>query len=120
MAFGSSIDGWRYCRPNIFVYGTFLKSKYCSTLLSASTLDGNNQIFPLAFGIVDSENDISWKWFFGKIQECFGHRDNLVIVSDRYLSIPKAVSSVFNNVEYCVCMQHLFKNLKLSFKDPLI
>src|ERR1051325_8387759 len=120
MAFGSSIDGWRYCRPNIAVDGTFLKSKYCGTLLSASTLDGNNQIFPLAFGIVDSENDISWTWFFKKIQECYGCRDGLVIVSDRHLSISKAVSSVFSNVEYCVCIQHLFKNLRLSFKASLI
>lgn len=120
MAIGSSIEGWKHCRPNISVDGTFLKCKFVGTLLTASTTDGNNQIFPLAFSIVDSENDASWKWFFENIKNSFGDRENLVIVSDRHLSIPKAVLSIFPNVEYCICMQHLLGNLKLSYKDSLI
>ena len=28
--------------------------------------------------------------------------------------------NVFKDVEYCVCMQHVFKNLKKSFRDSLI
>lgn len=27
---------------------------------------GNEQIYPLAFGIGDSENDVSWEWFLRK------------------------------------------------------
>ncbi|KAA0046064.1 hypothetical protein E6C27_scaffold1096G00160 [Cucumis melo var. makuwa] len=40
MAIASSIEGWRYCRPNIAVDGTFLKCKYGGTLLTAATMDG--------------------------------------------------------------------------------
>ena len=64
MAFGASIEGWKYCRPIISVDGTFLKCKFGGILLTASSQDGNNQIFPLAFAIVDSENDVSWTWLF--------------------------------------------------------
>lgn len=120
MAFGASIEGWKCCRPIISVDGTFLKCKFGGMLLIASSQDGNNQIFPLAYAIVDSENDASWTWFFQNLRTCFGERENLVIVSDRHLSIPKGVSRVFANVEYCVCIRHLLQNLKLQFKDPLL
>ncbi|TYK01612.1 uncharacterized protein E5676_scaffold451G002110 [Cucumis melo var. makuwa] len=60
MAFGASIEGWKYCRPIISVDETFLKCKFGGILLTTSSQDGNNQIFPLAFAIVDSENDASW------------------------------------------------------------
>ncbi|XP_050936236.1 uncharacterized protein LOC127144368 [Cucumis melo] len=120
MAIGACIEGWKYCRPNISVDGTFLKSKYGGTLLTASTIDGNNQIFPLAFSIVDSENDASWRWFFENIKNSLGDREDLVVISDRHLSIPKSVHNVFPNAEYCVCLQHLLKSLKLIYKDPII
>ena len=51
---------------------------------------------------------------------CLGDRDHLVIISDRHLSIPNGVLSVFKDVEYYVCMQNVFKNLKKCFKDSLI
>ncbi|TYK02872.1 protein FAR1-RELATED SEQUENCE 4 [Cucumis melo var. makuwa] len=60
MAFGASIEGWKYCKPIIYVDGKFLKCKFGGILLTASSQDGNNQIFPLAFTIVDSKNDVSW------------------------------------------------------------
>ena len=41
------------------VDGAFLKCKFGGILLTASSQDGNNQIFPLAFAIVDSKNDAS-------------------------------------------------------------
>ncbi|KAA0056385.1 protein FAR1-RELATED SEQUENCE 4-like [Cucumis melo var. makuwa] len=120
MAFGPSIEGWKYCRPIISVDGTFLKCKFGGILLRASSQDGNNQIFPLAFAIVDFENVASWTWFFEKIRSSFSERANLFIVSDRHLSIPKGVLRVFPDVEYCVCTKHLLSNLKLHFKGPLL
>uniref|UniRef100_A0A9I9EGB7 MULE transposase domain-containing protein n=1 Tax=Cucumis melo TaxID=3656 RepID=A0A9I9EGB7_CUCME len=66
MSFGVSIEGWKYCRPIIFVDETFLKCKFSGIQLTASSQDGTNQISPLAFAIVDSENDVSWTWFFKK------------------------------------------------------
>uniref|UniRef100_A0A9I9E7N0 MULE transposase domain-containing protein n=1 Tax=Cucumis melo TaxID=3656 RepID=A0A9I9E7N0_CUCME len=59
MAFCASIQGWKYYRPIIFIDGTFLKCKFGSILLIASSQDGNNQTFPFAFAIIDSENDVS-------------------------------------------------------------
>ncbi|KAM6553416.1 hypothetical protein CsatB_014178 [Cannabis sativa] len=66
LALSNSIRGWIHCRPVIVVDDTFLKKTYGGTLFTASTMDANNHIFILAFGIGDSENDSSWQWFFNK------------------------------------------------------
>ena len=72
--------------------GIFLKCKYKGTMLLAASLDGNNHIFLLGFGIVDSENDAAWLWFFENLKKALGDRDELVVISDRSSSIPKAIA----------------------------
>ena len=62
-AFGPSIEGFQHCRPVISIDGTFLYGKYKGMLLIASMWDGDNRLFPLAFAIVEKENDDSWYWF---------------------------------------------------------
>ncbi|KAM6559810.1 hypothetical protein CsatA_029049 [Cannabis sativa] len=46
--------GFKFCRPVISIDGTFLKTKYGGTLLVAVAYDANNQLFPVAFAIVDT------------------------------------------------------------------
>ncbi|KAA0045204.1 uncharacterized protein E5676_scaffold1493G00320 [Cucumis melo var. makuwa] len=41
------------------VDGATMKNKYLGTLISACIIDDNSQIVPLAFTVVDSENDLS-------------------------------------------------------------
>ena len=68
MALGSCNNGFRSSiRPIIAVDGTFLKGKFCGILFVAACKDGNDQIFPLAFGIGDNENDDLWAWFMQKL-----------------------------------------------------
>ncbi|KAL5554064.1 hypothetical protein UlMin_041465 [Ulmus minor] len=78
--------------------------------------DANQQIFPLAFGIGDSENDAAWTWFLRRIKDVFGERPGHVIVSDRHRSINNAVKEVFPNAFHGICMYHLLNNLKNKFK----
>ncbi|XP_050238390.1 uncharacterized protein LOC126687878 [Mercurialis annua] len=117
MALDASIKGWKYCRPLVVTDGTFLKSNYGGTLLTACTQDGNGKIFPLAFAIVDSENDASWEYFFRKFKEAFGEKDGLCIVSDRCESISKAKNKLFPQASHGICMFHLLNNLKSKFKN---
>ncbi|TYK23824.1 protein FAR1-RELATED SEQUENCE 4-like [Cucumis melo var. makuwa] len=64
MALATSIDAWNYCVPIISVDGIAMKNKYLDTLIYACTIDDNSQIVPLAFVVVDSDNDLSCAWFF--------------------------------------------------------
>lgn len=120
MSFAASIADWPHCRSVISVDGTFLKNKYLGTLLMACWLDANNHIFPLAFGIVGSETDESWEWFFQKLKSAILYREDLVFVSDRKSSIPKAVLKVFLGAKHGVCIQHLLGNLRTQFKHPSV
>ncbi|TXG70652.1 hypothetical protein EZV62_005587 [Acer yangbiense] len=117
MALGPSIEGFKSCiRPVVAVDGTFLKCKHQGTLFIATSLDGNNQVYPLAFGIGDSENDQSWHWFFTKLHGLIGEMDDLVFISDRNSSIAKAAAGVFPNSLHGICMYHIGQNMKAKFK----
>lgn len=96
VAFGASIKGYEFMRKVVVVDGTHLKGKYAGCLLTASAQDGNYQIFPLAFAVVDSENDSSWEWFFEQLSGFVERDDELVFVSDRHTSIYKGLSKVIN------------------------
>ncbi|XP_024026491.1 uncharacterized protein LOC112093061 [Morus notabilis] len=104
-------------KPVILVDDTSLKNEFSGTLLLSAVLDADNHIFPLGFAIVDSENDSSWEWFFERLKEAIRTREELVIISDRKSSIPKAVEKVFSDASHEFCMQHLLRNLNSNFKS---
>ena len=56
--FAPSIVRFAYCRPVISIDGTHLYGKYKGKLLIAMAIDANNEIFPLAFAIVDDETEV--------------------------------------------------------------
>ncbi|CAI9772432.1 unnamed protein product [Fraxinus pennsylvanica] len=102
-------------RRAISVDGTFLKSKFRGMLLVATCQDANLQIYPLAFGIVDSENDASWTWFFNKLFQILGMLEGLVFISDRKDSIHKTIKIVYPNAHHGCCMWHLQLNIKSNY-----
>ncbi|XP_060211981.1 uncharacterized protein LOC132639559 [Lycium barbarum] len=116
VALYGSIKGWEYCRPVLLVDGSFLKSTHRGTILTACTQDAAGKIFPLAHAIVDSETNESWEWFFQNLRQTFGSREGLCIVSDRHESILRATKVVYPGVPHCVCIYHLWNNIKTNFK----
>ncbi|XP_070054984.1 uncharacterized protein [Nicotiana tomentosiformis] len=90
-----SIKGWQYCKPVVVVDETFLKSTYRGTLLIASTQDPTGSILPLAYAIVDSENNASWEWFFARFKDAFGEREGMCIVSDRHEGIENVAATLY-------------------------
>ncbi|XP_018466423.1 uncharacterized protein LOC108837921 [Raphanus sativus] len=84
MAFGQSVRGYyNAMRRVIVVDGTFLKNKYRGVLLVVTAVDGNSNLYPIAFGVVDSENDDSWGWFFRQLKMVIADCQDLAFVSDR-------------------------------------
>ncbi|XP_038989086.1 uncharacterized protein LOC113462730 [Phoenix dactylifera] len=57
------------CRPFIGLDGCHLKRKFRGVMMAATSLDGNNGLFPVAFGIAESENSDSWIWFLEALKE---------------------------------------------------
>ncbi|KAL0546882.1 hypothetical protein IC582_016800 [Cucumis melo] len=108
MVVGPCVRGFLNCiRPVIVMGGTFLKNKYRGQLIVVICLDGNNQIYPLAFGVVDRETDDSIQWFLEKLKGAIGEVPNLGFVTDRKTCFSKGISSVFPSAFHDLCVQHL-------------
>ncbi|XP_060182537.1 uncharacterized protein LOC132612248 [Lycium barbarum] len=78
--------------------------------------DFAGNILPLAYGVIDSENDKSWTWFFEQFKEAYGLRESMCVVSDRHETIIKAVSKVYPNVPHFACIWHLWKNVYNKYR----
>ena len=83
MVLDASIHGWKHYKPIIVVDGTYLTSPYKGILITTCIMDANEQIFPLAFAIVDFENNLAYEWFFTNFKNTFGEREDMCIISDR-------------------------------------
>ncbi|KAL4022715.1 hypothetical protein IC575_016459 [Cucumis melo] len=121
MAIGPCVRGFlNFIRPVIVMDGTFLKNKYQGQLIVAVCLDGNNQIYPLAFRVVDRETDDSIQWFLEKLKGAIGEVPNLGFVTDRKTCFSKGISSVFPSAFHDLCVQHLSQNLHNKYKNDTI
>ncbi|XP_022861879.1 uncharacterized protein LOC111382206 [Olea europaea var. sylvestris] len=117
MALGQCVQGFRNAmRPLILVDGTTLKARYGGKLIIATCQDANIQIYPLAFGIVDGENDVAMSWFFTKLREVIGDVENLTFVTDREQSIINGIAEIFPEAHHGYCMYHIQGNLKTRYR----
>ncbi|XP_058769901.1 uncharacterized protein LOC131643640 [Vicia villosa] len=69
---------------NLWRYAAELRrTKYGGQLLIAVGRDPNDQYFPLAFGVVETETKESWKWFIQLLMEDIGIEKRYVFISDQ-------------------------------------
>ncbi|KAH0672436.1 hypothetical protein KY290_024674 [Solanum tuberosum] len=116
------IDGFQTCRPVISVDGTHMYGKYEIKLLIAVGVDGNDNILPLAFAIVDKESKVAWKWFFRKLStHVIKDREDICIVSDRAKGILTSLSELWQFQEprafHRFCLRHLKSNFQSQFPN---
>nr|ABA98528.1 transposon protein, putative, Mutator sub-class [Oryza sativa Japonica Group] len=118
------------CRPVLCIDGTFLTGKYRGQILTAIGVDGNNQVLPLAFAFVESENTDSWYWFLKLVKtKVVGMRPNVCLIHDRHAGILRAIGElqfgsmergypgVWEDVQSRWCMRHMGANFFKQFKN---
>nr|XP_027079467.1 uncharacterized protein LOC113702445 [Coffea arabica] len=121
-AFAPAIQAFRYLKPVICVDGTFLKGPYRGKLLVAIGFDANNSKFPLAYALVDKENNRNWPWFMRllRIHVC-GDVQNICIISDRHHGIINAMRTLEEWQEplgvHRFCLIHIRSNFTQKFKN---
>jgi len=59
-AFGPAIEGFKHCRPVMSIDATHLYGKYKGKILIALGVDGNGQIYPVAYALVQEETKAGW------------------------------------------------------------
>ena len=77
------LDG---CRPVIGVDGCFLKGPFKGQLLAAVSRDGNNNMYPIAYVVVEAETKDSWSWFLETLVSHLGTHEKHgrpTFISDR-------------------------------------
>ncbi|KAL0534079.1 hypothetical protein IC582_028360 [Cucumis melo] len=121
MVVSPCVRGFLNCiRPVIVMDRTFLKNKYRGQLIVFVCLDGNNQIYPLAFGVVDRETDDSIQWFLEKLKGATGEVPNLGFMTDQKTYFSKGISSVFLSAFHDLSVQHLSQYLHDKYKNDTI
>lgn len=95
LALGASISGFKHMCNVIIIDGAYLRGKYAGFLLTASAQDGNYQVYPLAIGIVDGENDNAWEWFFKMLLNFIPNSENVIFISEIHSSIYHGISKAF-------------------------
>ncbi|KAL8057364.1 hypothetical protein ABFX02_04G179850 [Erythranthe guttata] len=106
------------CRPILFLNATSLKSKYHESLLTATAVDADDGFFPVAFSIVNNENEDNWHWFLEQLKSALSSSVPLTFVSDRDKGLEKAVHEIFENAHHGYSMYHLIESFKRNLKGP--
>lgn len=121
-AFAPAIQAFRHMKPVICVDGTFLKGPYKGKLLAAVGYDACNHLLPLAFALVDEENNRSWCWFMTllRVHVC-GNIRNICIISDRHKAIIHAMTTLPEWREplgiHRFCLVHVQSNFAQKFRN---
>ena len=86
-AFKPCIEGFNHCKPLIAIEDTHLYGKYRHTLLTLIAKDGDKEIFPLVFALVEKECIGKWSWFMACIREYVTQRMGLCVIFDKHAGI---------------------------------
>lgn len=93
-------------------------------MLAATATDANGSLFPVAFAIVDIENDDNWHWFLQLLHRVIAENSPeflqgniLTFLSDRQKGLLEAVENIFPGSPHGYCLKHLEENFRRMFKN---
>ncbi|RYQ89198.1 hypothetical protein Ahy_B09g095968 isoform B [Arachis hypogaea] len=115
------IQAFRHCKPLVSIDGTHLYGKYGGTLLIAIAQDGNSNILPVAFALVEGENAESWSFFLSHLRQHVTPQPGLLVISDRHNGIKAALEAPDGgwlppSAYRAFCIRHVAANFALTFK----
>ncbi|KAL2895035.1 Poly [ADP-ribose] polymerase [Bienertia sinuspersici] len=106
-----------------YVWNPETHGNYGGVLLSAVALDGNNELFPFAWGIVSNEDSDTWGFFVHHTRDLLRSTrrgDDWCIISDKKKGIECALDKVWPEVDRRYYTTHLARNWKKAFLAPLM
>ncbi|XP_043698965.1 uncharacterized protein LOC122649788 [Telopea speciosissima] len=111
------------CRPFIGLDGCHLKGVYGGVLVSAIAIDGNNGMFSLAYGVVETECKDSWLFFLHHLLGCIGTvtpaGEPFTFMTDKQKGLIEAIGIKFPVAHHRHCSRHLYNNFKTQFRGGL-
>ncbi|XP_076901770.1 uncharacterized protein LOC143556301 [Bidens hawaiensis] len=113
VCFHASISGFvQGCRPLIFLDSTPLNSRYQGMLLTATSADGDDGAFPVAFAIVDEDTSDSWHWFLSEFKNLVLGHGPITFVADFQKGLRESLPEIFGGECYhAYCLGYLAEKL---------
>ena len=107
IAHAVSIHGFTLgCRPIIAIDSSHMSGAYKDAIFSATSYDANDSVFPLAIGVMSSENYEDWSWFLKNLKKVIGDK-KVVIISDRRPALLCSVPEIFGVENHAHCYHHV-------------
>ncbi|GJY20786.1 hypothetical protein Tco_0393352 [Tanacetum coccineum] len=82
--------------------GAFMRGQYPGQMLTVVGVDANNGIYPVVYGIVESENQYSWTWFLTCLADDFDlfSNSNFTFITDRQKGLLPTIAKLFPSAEH--------------------
>ncbi|XP_021726953.1 uncharacterized protein LOC110694102 [Chenopodium quinoa] len=103
------------CRPLLGVDGCHLKGAFSGMILVVVSKDGNNNIFPVAWAVVETDNKDSWTWFLELLIKDVGFPNGKGLTLDKQKGLIEAIAVMAPDAEVRFCARHIWANFKLKF-----
>ena len=112
----------RHVRPVMSLDAAHLKSKWKGTLYTASVKTGSDEIYPVAIGVMNgNENESGWTWFLQLLDSAIEllvmdwpneeyRYKYFTFISDRQKGLVEALQKVFPHNHSCFCAIHIARN----------
>ncbi|KAE8706187.1 hypothetical protein F3Y22_tig00110403pilonHSYRG00165 [Hibiscus syriacus] len=111
------INAVKYCKPVVQIDGTFLYGKYKQVLLLVVVQDGNRNILPVAFALVQGEDTESWVFFLKNLRLHVVTRERVCIISGRDKNNgPLGTMDRPPHVQHRYCVRHIAANYYGKYK----
>ncbi|XP_027067651.1 uncharacterized protein [Coffea arabica] len=100
-------------RPIIGLDGCHLREFHKGVLLAAVGIDPNDQLYPIAYVVVEIENKLTWKWFIGELVNDLQIRDenHWTFITDKQ-KVYKSIEELLPDVKHRMYMRHMYNNFK--------
>ncbi|KAK5771811.1 hypothetical protein PVK06_048055 [Gossypium arboreum] len=80
--------------------------------------DGNKNVLPIVFAIVDKENMESWEFFLTNLRMYVIGNDNICIISDKGKGLIAAIRHSGVPWRSVYCIRHIAANFHRNYKNP--
>ncbi|XP_058202944.1 uncharacterized protein LOC131317406 [Rhododendron vialii] len=80
--------------------------------------DDNNQMYPIAMAVVESELKDSWTWFLELLTYVIGKPEDKgwIFISDGQKGLTESMNLLFPGVVHRYCMRHMYSNFQKVHK----
>ncbi|XP_057755660.1 uncharacterized protein LOC130974831 [Arachis stenosperma] len=120
--FPPCVEAFRHCKPLISIDGTHLNGKYDGTLLIAIAQDGNANILPIVFVVVEGETKEAWSFFLSYLRQHVTPQPEVLVISNKYKSIDGVLNAEGSlrkppHAFQAFCTRHIIANFMTHFEN---